>query len=143
MVSRHMLSLCCSSMLSGSTPLSVLPSKLRPLQSPFTRTRSQWLLDASVLHTDSTASVGARGAPAPPPSASASTSLSALAAPSRFSLLLESLCLLPSWGRHSRPGPWPPLPILGLLEGLLLRLREGADFLLQAGEAVRETTRSC
>lgn len=120
-----MLSLCCSSEWSGSTLLSMLQSALSPLLSPFTSTTSQWLLDASVLHDDSDAAASL-------PSSSAS----GLAAPSRFSLLLESRCLLPSWGRRRRPGLRPPLPVFGLLEGLLVRLREGADFLLEAGEAV-------
>lgn len=147
MASRHMLSLCCSSELSGSMLLSVLQSELSPLLSPFIRTTSQWLLDASVLHNDSDASASpdpGRPAAAPPaalPSVSACAALSrgsasALAAPSRFSLLLERRCLLPSCGRRSRPGLRPPLPVLGLPEGLLVRLREGADFLLEAGEAV-------
>lgn len=58
---------------------------------------------------------------------------SELAAPSRLSLLLERRCLLPSCGRRKRPGLRPP--VLGLLEGLLLLLREGADLRLEAGEA--------
>lgn len=149
MASRHMLSLCCSSEWSGSMLLSVLQSELSPLLSPFTRTTSQWLLDASVLHDDSDASASPvpgrphATVPAPLPSVSASCaksrgSASGLAAPSRFSLLLERRCLLPSWGRRSRPGLRPPLPIFGLPEGLLVRLREGADFLLEAGEAVEK-----
>lgn len=149
MASRHMLSLCCSSEWSGSMLLSVLQSELSPLLSPFTRTTSQWLLDASVLHDDSDANASpVPGRPhatvaAPFPSVSASCakslgSASGLAAPSRFSLLLERRCLLPSWGRRSRPGLRPPLPVFGLPEGLLVRLREGADFLLEAGEAVEK-----
>lgn len=137
MASRHMLSRCCSSEWSGSMLLSMLQSALSPLLSPFTSTTSQWLLDASVLHNDSDAIASPDAAL---PSGSACGSASGLAAPSRFSLLLESQCLLPSWGRHSRPGLRPPLPVFGLLEGLLVRLREGADFLLEAGEAVGETT---
>lgn len=142
MASRHMSSLCCSSEWSGSTLLSVLQSELSPLLSPFTSTTSQWLLDASVLHDDSDAfsspdAVGPDAvAPAVLPSVSVCASVSGLPAPSRFSLLLESRCLVPSWGSRSRPGLRPPLPIFGLPEGLLVRLREGADFLLEAGEAV-------
>lgn len=146
MASRHM-SLCCSSALSGSMLLSVLQSELMPLLSPFTRTTSQWLLDASVLHDDSDAIASPDpAAPAALPSVSACGvpsrgSASGLAAPSRFSLLLERRCLLLSWGRRSRPGLRPPLPVFGLLEGLLVRLREGADFLLEAGEAVGKPQR--
>lgn len=132
MASRHMLSLCCSSEPSGSKLPSVLQSRLSPLLSPLTRTTSQWLLDASVPSDDSAVSSGAG---APPPSASASAS----AAPSRFSLLLESQCLAPSLARRRRAGLRPPPPLFGLLEGLLVRLSEGADFLLEAGEAVGET----
>lgn len=147
MASRHILSLCWSSKLSGSMVLSVLQSELSPLLSPFTRTTSQWLLDASVLHDDS--DVIASPDPGRPdiagpvvlPSLSvcgapSCSSVSGLAAPSRFSLLLERRCLLPSWGRRSRPDLRPPLLVFGLPEGLLVRLREGADFLLEAGEAV-------
>lgn len=144
MGSRHMLSLCCSRELSGSMPLSMLQSELSPLLSPFIRTTSQWLLDASVPQEDSDAIASAgpgRPDAAALPSVSACGtpsrgSVSVLAAPSRFSLLLERRCLLPSWGRRSRPGLRPPLPVFGLPEGLLVRLREGADFLLEAGEAV-------
>lgn len=110
MASRHMLSLCCSSELSGSMLLSVLQSELSPLLSPFIRTTSQWLLDASVLQNDSDASASpvprrptpATAADAALPSESACVEPSrdsasfALAAPSRFSLLLERRCLLPS-----------------------------------------------
>lgn len=141
MASRHMLSLCCSSGWSGSMLPSVLQSELSPLLSPFTSTTSQWLLDASVTHNDSDAIASPDAvAPAVLPSVSVCGSTSGLAAPSRFSLLLESRCLLPSWGRRSRPGLRPPLLVFGLPEGLLVRLREGADFLLDAGEAVGETT---
>ncbi len=147
MASRHMLSLCCSSELSGSMLISVLQSELSPLLSPFIRTTSQWLLDASVPHDDSDAIASPdpgrsdAAAPAVLPSvpacgAPSRGSASGLAAPSRFSLLLERRCLLPSWGRRSRPGLRPPLPVFGLPEGLLVLLREGADFLLEAGEAV-------
>lgn len=132
-----MLSLCCSSEPSGSKLLSVLQSKLSPLLSPLTRTTSQWLLDASVLSDDSAVSSGAGAAP---PSASACGSASGFAAPSRFSLLLESQCLPPSLARRKRAGLRPPPPLFGLLEGLPVRLSEGADFLLEAGEAVGETT---
>lgn len=137
-----MSSLCCSSEWSGSAPLSVLQSELSPLLSPFTSTTSQWLLDASVLYDDSDAfgspdAVGPDAvAPAALPSASVCASVSGFPAPSRFSLLLDSRCLAPSWGSRSRPGLRPPPPIFGLPEGLLVRLREGADFLLEAGEAV-------
>lgn len=142
-----MLSLCCSSELSGSMLLSVLQSELSPLLSPFISTTSQWLLDASVvLHNASDASASPDPwRPSALPSLSTcvepsrSSASLALAAPSKFSLLLERRCLLPSWGRRSRPGLRPPLLVLGLLEGLLVRLREGADFLLEAGEAVGET----
>lgn len=144
MASRHMLSLCCSSELSGSMLLSVLQSELSPLLSPFIRTTSQWLLHASELHNDSSASPDPERPDAALPSVSACAvpsrgSASALATPSKFSLLLERRCLLPSWGRRSRPGLRPPLLVLGLPEGLLVRLREGADFLLEAGEAVGKT----
>ena len=141
MASRHMLSLC-SSEPSGSMLLSVLQSEPSPLLSPFTSTTSQWLLDASVPNDDSDAFASpGPAAPAVFPSASgcgapSRGSASELAAPSRLSLLLERRCLLPSWGRRSRPGLRPPLPVFGLPEGLLVRLREGADFLLEAGEAV-------
>lgn len=136
MASRHMLSLCCSREPSGSRLLSVLQSKLSPLLSPLTRTTSQWLLDASVLSDDSAVSSGAGAAPP-----SASSSASGFAAPSRFSLLLESQCLPPSLARRKRAGLRPPPPpLFGLLEGLLVRLSEGADFLLEAGEAAGETT---
>lgn len=138
MASKHMLSLCCSSELSGSKLLSVLQSKLSPLLSPFTRTTSKWLLEASVLSDDSVVSVGAKAAP---PSGSACGSASGFAAPSRFSLLLESQCLPPSLARRKRAGLRPPLLLFGLPEGLLDRLSEGADFLLEAGEAVGETTK--
>ncbi len=148
MASRHMLSLCCGSELSGSKLLSVLQSEPNPLLSPFTRTTSQWLLDASVLHNDSSPDPGWADAPAPVvlPSVSAHGapscgSASGFAAPSRFSLLLERRCLLPSWGRRSRPALRPPLAVFGLPEGLLDRLREGADFLLEAGEAVGKPQR--
>lgn len=143
MASRH-ISLCCSSELSGSTLLSVLQSELSPLVSPFMSTTSQWLLDASVPHDDSDA-IPSPDAERPVALASESAcgvlsrgSASGLIAASRFSLLLERRCLLPSWGRRRRPGLRPPLPVFGLLEGLLVRLREGADFLLEAGEAVEE-----
>lgn len=53
MASRHMLSLCCSREPSGSVLLSVLQSEHSPLLSPFTRTTSQWLLDASLPEDDS------------------------------------------------------------------------------------------
>lgn len=149
MASRHMLSLCCTRELSGSMLLSVLQSELSPLLSPFTRTTSQWLLDASLPQDDS--DVMASPEPGSPPAAelpsestcgaSSRGSASALAAPSRFSLLLERRCLLLSWGRRNRPGLRPPLPVFGLPEGLLFRLREGADFLLEAGEAVGEVPR--
>lgn len=141
MASRHMLSLCCSSGWSLSMLLSMLQSELSPLLSPFISTTSQWLLDASVLHIDSDAITSPTPeCPAALPSVSACDSHSELAAPSRFSLLLESRCLLLSWGRRSRPGLRPPLPIFGLPEGLLVRLREGADFLLEAGDAVERST---
>lgn len=142
-----MLSLCCSRGPSGSMPLSRLQSELSPLLSPFTSTTSQWLLDASVLHDDSDViaspdtgrTVGAAAAALPSVSGGGgSGSASAPAAPSRFSLLLESRCLLPSWGRRRRPGRRLPL-LFGLLDGLLVRLRDGADFLLEAGDAVEET----
>lgn len=98
-------------------------SRLSPLLSPFSRTTSQWLLGASPPRGDS---------PVSPPSAS-----SGLAAPSRFSLLLESQCLLLSLARRRRAGLRPPpLPLFGLADGLPVRLSEGADFLLEAGEAV-------
>lgn len=146
MASRHMLSLCCSSEPSGSMLLSVLQSELSPLLSPFTSTTSQWLLDASVLHMESDVIISpdpGRADAALPPSVSACGapsrgSASGFAAPSRFSLLLERRCLLPSCGRRSRPCLRPPLPVFGLQEGLLVRLREGADFLLEAGEAVEK-----
>lgn len=143
MASRHTF-LCCSTEFSGSMLLSVLQSELSPLLSPFNSTTSQWLLDASVPHDDSDA------IPSPDPERldalpSVSTcgvlsrgSASGLATASRFSLLLERRCLLPSWGRRRRPGLRPPLPVFGLLEGLLARLREGADFLLEAGEAIEK-----
>lgn len=137
MASRRTFPLCCSSKLSGSKLLSVLQSELSPLLSPFKRSTSQWLLDASVLSPDSAVSPGAAGGP---PSASACGSASALAAPSRFSLLLESQCLPLSLARRSRAGLRPPLLLFGLLDGLLARLSEGADFLPEAGEAVGETT---
>ena len=131
MSSRHTLPLCCStSEPSWSVLLSVLQSEHRPLLSPFISTTLQWLLDASVLHDDSDAS------PAALPSVSVWDSASGLAAPSRFSLLSERRFLPPSWGRRRRPGLRHPLPTFGLLEGLLVRLRDGADFLLAAGEAV-------
>lgn len=147
MASRQMLSLCCSSELSGSMLLSVLQSELSPLLSPFTRTTSQRLLDTSVPHDASDAIMSPNpgrldsSASAVLPSVSgcgipSRGSTSGLAAPSRFSLLLERRCLLPSWGRRSRPGLRPTLPVFGLPEGLLVRLREGVDFLLEAGEAV-------
>lgn len=140
-----MLSLCCSRGPSGSMPLSRLQSELSPLLSPFTSTTSQWLLDASVLHDDSDViaspdagrTVAAAVAVALA-SASGCGSASPLAAPSRFSLLLDSRCLLPSWGRRRRPGRRLPL-LFGLPDGLLVRLRDGADFLLEAGDAVEET----
>lgn len=138
MASRHVFPLCCSSRLSGSRLLSVLQSKLSPSLSPFSRTTSQWLPDASVLSGDSVVSPGAKGVP---PSASACGSASGFAAPSRFSLLLESQCLPLSLARRNRAGLRPPLLLFGLLEGLLVRLSEGADFLLEAGEAVGETTK--
>lgn len=136
MVSRQRLSRCCCSCSCGSSSLwlSMLQSELGPLLllSPFISTTSQWLLDASVLQVDSDIT------PSTPPGCSPpSLSPSELAAPSRFSLLLDSRCLVLSWGRRSRPGLRPPLPILGLLEGLLVLLREGADFLLEAGDAVK------
>lgn len=139
MASRRRFPLCCSSELSGSKLLSVLQSELSPLLSPFNRTTSQWLLDASVLSGDSDVSPGSAGVP---PSASACGSASAFAAPSRFSLLLESQCLPLSLARRNRAGLRPPLLLLlfGLLDGLLVRLSEGADFLPEAGEAVGETT---
>ena len=106
MASRHMLSLCCSSELSGSMQLSVLQSELSPLLSPFTRTTSQWLLDASVLQDDSDVIASPdRRRPAAPATALPSVSgcgalsrgsASGLETPSRFSLLLERRCLLPS-----------------------------------------------
>lgn len=129
MASRHTLSLCCSRGPSGSKLLSVLQSRLSPLLSPFTRTTSQWLLDASVPRDESGVSEGA------PPSDSVCGSASGFAAPSRFSLLLESQCFPPSFARRRRAGRRPPLPLFGLLEGLLVRLSEGADFLPEAGEA--------
>lgn len=143
MASRQ-TSLCWIVELSGSMLLSVLQSELSPLASPFNSTTSQWLLDASVPHDDSDA------IPSPDlerpdalPSCSACGALSrasasGLAAASRFSLLLERRCLLPSWGRRRRPALRPPLPVFGLLDGLLARLREGADFLLEAGEAIEK-----
>lgn len=148
MASRHM-SLCCSRELSGSMLPSVLQSELNPLLSPFIRTTSQWLLDASVPQDDSvvigspdpgSSNATAADPAAALPSASACSapslgSASGLAAPSRFSLLLERRCLLPSWGRRSRPGLRPPPVVLGLPEGLLVRLREDVDFLLGAGDA--------
>lgn len=135
MASRHTLSRCWSGGWSGSMLLSVLPSEFSPLLSPFTRTTSQWLLDASLPHN-------ASDADAPPdpgaslPSVSSLGSASASAAASRFSLLLERRCLLPSWGRRSRAGLRPPLLDLGLPEGLLVRLRDGEDFLVDAGDTV-------
>lgn len=144
MASGHVLSLCCSSMLSGSMQLSVLQPELSPLLSPFTRTTSLVLLNTSLLPTGS----GTFASPdaALPPAAETTASVSACAAPSRgsasefapasrFSLLLERRCLLLSWGRRSRPGLRPPPLLFGLPEGLLLLLNEGADFLLEAGEA--------
>lgn len=127
MASGHVLSLCCSSMLSGSMQLSVLQPELSPLLSPFTRTTSLVLLNTSLLPTGS-ASVSACAAPS-------RGSASEFAPASRFSLLLERRCLLLSWGRRSRPGLRPPPLLFGLPEGLLLLLNEGADFLLEAGEA--------
>lgn len=145
MASRAMLSLRRGRELSRSTLLSVLQSELIPLLSPFIRTTSQWLLDASVTHDDSDAICSGQGRPADEPPASTSTgaphsldSDSELAAPSRLSLLLERRCLLPSCGRRKRPGLRPP--VLGLLEGLLFRLREGADLRLEAGEAAGRNT---
>lgn len=120
---------CSSSEWSASELLSVLQSRLSPLLSPFSRTTSQWLLEASLPRGDSPASPGG------PPSAS-----SGFAAPSRFSLLLESQCLLLSLARRRRAGLRPPPLLFGLLDGLLVRLSEGADFLLEAGEAVGEAT---
>lgn len=139
MASRQMLSLCWSRELSGSMLLSMLQSEPSPLLSPFIRTTSQWLLDAAVPHDASVTITSPKpGRPAVLPSVS-ECSASGLAAPSRLSLLLERRCRLPSWGRRSRPGLRPPLPLFGLPEGLLVRLREGADFLLGAGEAVGKT----
>lgn len=140
MASRHMLPPCCSSELSGSKLLSVLQSELSPLLSPLSRTTSQRLLDASLLSADSVVSPGAKGV-APSASASACGSASGFAAPSRFSLLLESQCLPLSLARRKRAALRPPLLLFGLLDGLLVRLSEGADFLVKAGEAVGETTK--
>lgn len=139
MASRHVFPLCCSSDASGSRLLSVLRSKLSPLLSPFNRTTSQWLLGG-----DSVVSPGARGAPASASasaSASACVSASGFAAASRFSLLLDSQCLPLRLARRKRAALRPPLLLLGLPDGLLVRLSEGADFLLVAGEAVGETTK--
>lgn len=135
MVSRHALPRRCSSECSGSTLPSVLESKLSLLLSPFSRTTSQWLLEASLLSGDSVLSAGAS------PSASPWGSASGCAAASRFSLLLESRCLPLSLARRSRAGLRLPLLLFGLLDGLLVRLSEDADFLLEAGEAVGETTK--
>lgn len=144
MASRHMLSLCCSRDPSGSMLLSMLQSEPSPLPSPFTRTTSQWLLDASVPQEDSDAAGSTdSGSSASTTSASTSAgcapsrvSASGFGAPSRFSLLLESRCLLPNWGKRSRPGL--RLLLFGLPEGLLVRLREGADLRLAVGDAIRE-----
>lgn len=119
----------------------MLQSDPMPLLSPFTRMTSQWLLDASVPQDDSDAmgspeERGPAAAAVTPASASVcgAPSASEDAAPSKFSLLLDSRCLLPSWGSRRRPGR--RAPDFGLPEGLLFRLREGADLLLEAGEAV-------
>lgn len=94
-----MLSLCCSSELSGSMLLSVLQSELSPLLSPFISTTSQWLLDASVPHevSDVTTSPDPRGTGATAPAVLPSVSVSCGSdSESKASLLLERRCLLPN-----------------------------------------------
>ncbi len=70
-----------------------------------------------------------------PCSGSVSFSLLLLQA-SRFSLLLQSRCRLPSWGRRRRPCFRPVF--LGLLPGLLFLLKGLPTFLMEHG--VPETT---
>ncbi len=70
-----------------------------------------------------------------PCSGSVSLSLLLLQA-SRFSLLLQSRCRLPSWGRRRRPCFRPVF--LGLLPGLLFLLKGLPTFLMEHG--VPETT---
>lgn len=135
MASRPAPSLCCSGGPSGSMLLSMLQSE----PSPFTSITSQWLLDASVPQDDSDSPHSGIAPSVSPASGSTGCapsldSASGFGLLSKFSLLLESRCLLPSWGSRSRPGLRPP--VFGLPEGLLVRLREGADLLLEAGDAV-------
>lgn len=104
--------------------------------SPFTIMTSQSLLEASSDHVSCAfVSDGIWFSPSVTLPCSGSVSLSLLQA-SRFSLLLQSRCLLPSWGRRRRPCFRPVF--LGLPPGLLFLLNGLPTLLMEHG--VPETT---
>lgn len=104
--------------------------------SPFTKMTSQSLLEASNDQVSCAfVSDGIGFSPSVTVPCSGSVSLSLLQA-SRFSLLLQSRCLLPSWGRRRRPCFRPVF--LGLPPGLLFLLNGLPTLLMEHG--VPETT---